>query len=478
VSKTVKQLSLGFIILATTFYAVLFLMGYRLLSQERAVAAAPDGNDGFILAHLDNQAQTTIPSPIDYHTTIVFLQKTAQDDSSAIIQHEAVIALGKIGDTARAALEELLSSGSWLIRAEAAAQLGHLQLSASIPNLVKSLQDDPDPWVKYKAGIALLRFGDEAPLQLQTHLFDTDDQDLRLLGSQLLAFWRSPQAKANLLELMQDDNYTIRREAARAAASWNDIEVVRGLSKLLDDQRSDVRITARWALQGQAEIARTYALEQLEVEGWRNRVAAATILGEVGNEDERTILNERLDDERSRSVRASIRQARREIANRINEGTPINNTSVTEQVPIIPNEFYLVVDCNINLMYLVRGGRTLRFFPVATGSNRRMGRYFFHTPLGEFEILRKVEDPLWVRPAWAWIERGQEVPTDSRERWRGIPGVMGKYKMEIGNGYAIHGTNRPSSLGRHATHGCIRVGSVDLAAIYPIIGIGSKVYIF
>jgi hypothetical protein len=42
-------------------------------------------------------------------------------------------------------------------------------------------------------------------------------------------------------------------------------------------------------------------------------------------------------------------------------------------------------------------------------------------------------------------------------------------------GYGIHGTNVPSSIGKAASHGCIRMARKDLEELYPMIEVGDTV---
>ena len=53
---------------------------------------------------------------------------------------------------------------------------------------------------------------------------------------------------------------------------------------------------------------------------------------------------------------------------------------------------------------------------------------------------------------------------------------MGDYALYLGwSGYAIHGTNRPYSIGRRDSHGCIRLYPEDIADLYRRVGIGTPV---
>jgi hypothetical protein len=43
------------------------------------------------------------------------------------------------------------------------------------------------------------------------------------------------------------------------------------------------------------------------------------------------------------------------------------------------------------------------------------------------------------------------------------------------HGYGIHGTNEPNSIGKAASHGCIRMGKADLEELYPQVAVGDTV---
>jgi lipoprotein-anchoring transpeptidase ErfK/SrfK len=48
----------------------------------------------------------------------------------------------------------------------------------------------------------------------------------------------------------------------------------------------------------------------------------------------------------------------------------------------------------------------------------------------------------------------------------------------MGNGYAIHGTNQPDSIGRAVSHGCVRLRNEDIAKLYAMVEVGTPVYIY
>ena len=74
---------------------------------------------------------------------------------------------------------------------------------------------------------------------------------------------------------------------------------------------------------------------------------------------------------------------------------------------------------------------------------------------------------LWLSDGWAGIqERGTKAPVLPWEFDRLDPATLGDYALELGDGYEIHGTLYPSLLGRHITHGCVRLNDADLEAVF------------
>jgi lipoprotein-anchoring transpeptidase ErfK/SrfK len=56
--------------------------------------------------------------------------------------------------------------------------------------------------------------------------------------------------------------------------------------------------------------------------------------------------------------------------------------------------------------------------------------------------------------------------------------VLGHYRLELGDGYGIHGTDEPEKLGQSVSHGCVRVGDEDLANLYAMANVGDEVVIY
>ena len=145
------------------------------------------------------------------------------------------------------------------------------------------------------------------------------------------------------------------------------------------------------------------------------------------------------------------------------------------------DSLYLVVDTHTNQLYVRRGDALLRACDAATGSNRQLTTedrsWFFTTPRGIMTVRDKRVDPVWIKPDWAFVEANAAVPPlNSPDRL--VKGHLGDYALLLGGGIMIHGTTDIGSLGRNASHGCIRLGREDLRYVYQAADVGTKVYIF
>jgi len=145
------------------------------------------------------------------------------------------------------------------------------------------------------------------------------------------------------------------------------------------------------------------------------------------------------------------------------------------------NELYIVVNPNSNRLSLRRGQNVLLEAAISTGKNDTMksGRqtWVFETPRGIMSVVRKKKDPVWIKPDWAFLERGESIPSLSSPLRR-EKGVLGAFLLDLGGGVMIHGTPLENLLGRSVTHGCIRVGYDDLKVLYDSAPVGTKVFIF
>ena len=149
----------------------------------------------------------------------------------------------------------------------------------------------------------------------------------------------------------------------------------------------------------------------------------------------------------------------------------------------IPEGNYLVIDQTHNRIYLKHQDELLLRAVCSAGSgfvlSERGGkgrRWIFDTPRGTFKVLSKMQDPVWKKPDWAFLEEGQKVPRNPEERIE--YGMLGEYALYFGNGYMIHGTLYENLLGRSVTHGCIRLGKDDLKRIFQECPVGTPIYIY
>jgi lipoprotein-anchoring transpeptidase ErfK/SrfK len=119
------------------------------------------------------------------------------------------------------------------------------------------------------------------------------------------------------------------------------------------------------------------------------------------------------------------------------------------------------------LYYVTGSGRALRY-PVAVG---RAGKQW----TGTSTIVGKYIKPAWSPPA--------EVLADSPNLPKVIPGgspsnPMGAAALTLARPeYAIHGTNRPGSIGTFASYGCIRMFNPDIMDLFARVSTGTTVVV-
>ena len=116
--------------------------------------------------------------------------------------------------------------------------------------------------------------------------------------------------------------------------------------------------------------------------------------------------------------------------------------------------------------------------PVVITYPVSIGKMDWRTPLGATRIVAKVRQPSWYPP--------ESVRKEHAERGEPLPKVvppgpdnpLGEYAMRLavgGGSYLIHGTNNPVAVGMAVTHGCIRMYPEDVAALFPLVPVGTTV---
>jgi len=107
---------------------------------------------------------------------------------------------------------------------------------------------------------------------------------------------------------------------------------------------------------------------------------------------------------------------------------------------------------------VVENGQVLRIFAVAVGAK------VSNSPAGEFQIVNRVVNPTYYHPGTV-IAPGKDNPVGTR--WIGLDK----------QGYGIHGTNEPWSIGKAASHGCIRLRNRDVEQLFTMLRVGDTVEI-
>jgi hypothetical protein len=161
------------------------------------------------------------------------------------------------------------------------------------------------------------------------------------------------------------------------------------------------------------------------------------------------------------------------------------------------------------------------------------GHWKFETPRGRLVVESKETDPIWAPPDWHYVEiaqkkklgiiwlarnqsimlpggskilvdgsnvvtrylDGREEPFEVKEgheivangnlivppfgtNQRKYVGTLGVNRLYLGDGYGLHGTDEPWSIGHSASHGCVRLRNEDIETLFRMVPIGTTVYIY
>ena len=118
----------------------------------------------------------------------------------------------------------------------------------------------------------------------------------------------------------------------------------------------------------------------------------------------------------------------------------------------------IVVSLEDRRLALLEDGQVRQIYTVAVGKDSTP------SPTGTFTIVKRVENPTYYREGKV-VPPGPNNPVG--DRWMGLSKA----------GYGIHGTNAPKSIGKAASHGCIRMARPDLEQLFAQVRTGDTVEI-
>jgi murein L,D-transpeptidase YcbB/YkuD len=114
----------------------------------------------------------------------------------------------------------------------------------------------------------------------------------------------------------------------------------------------------------------------------------------------------------------------------------------------VPAPVLLALNIPAYRLDVYEGGIRTRSFRVAVGARK------YPTPTGRFEVGRITWNPWWIPPKSEWARRERVTPP-------GPSNPLGKVKLQFRDEYYLHGTPLEESLGRAASHGCVRLANAD-----------------
>jgi L,D-transpeptidase ErfK/SrfK len=164
------------------------------------------------------------------------------------------------------------------------------------------------------------------------------------------------------------------------------------------------------------------------------------------------------------------RQNKLKVGTRLQPGTVLT----IDDTHIVPAELShgLVINLPELLLYQFHQGAYQRRYALAVGKKS------WPTPVGNFSIRNKAENPVWTVP----VSIQTEMENMGREVVEKVPpgpqNPLGKYWLgTTAPGVGIHATNRPWSVGHSVSHGCIRMLPEEIAQLFPQVEVGTPVKI-
>lgn len=116
----------------------------------------------------------------------------------------------------------------------------------------------------------------------------------------------------------------------------------------------------------------------------------------------------------------------------------------------------IVISIPHRKLALVEDGQVVRLYDTAVGARKSP------TPVGNFAIANRITNPTYYTPGKV-TPPGKANPLGTR--WLGL----------TAKGFGIHGTNVPTSIGKAASHGCIRMRNRDVEELFELVSVGDRV---
>lgn len=134
-----------------------------------------------------------------------------------------------------------------------------------------------------------------------------------------------------------------------------------------------------------------------------------------------------------------------------------------QKLKVIQGPFDVVIDLSDFELTVHAHGYFVVRMPVGIGQDES-------TPIGSFKVTDKVVDPIYYGPDG--VIKNDDPANPLGERWIAISDAAGTVQ-----GYGLHGTIDPNSIGKAESRGCIRLYDQDVSDLYDLMTIGSEVII-
>jgi hypothetical protein len=123
-----------------------------------------------------------------------------------------------------------------------------------------------------------------------------------------------------------------------------------------------------------------------------------------------------------------------------------------DSVLVTPSGLRLDLNIPENRLRVLDGDSVIRTYRVSVGKPGH------DTPEGEYSVTRAEWNPSWRPPEREWARDRQFTPP-------GPNNPMGRVKLFFETLYYLHGTPDTASIGRPASHGCVRMLNRDVIAL-------------